>query len=134
MDKKPLKPRNKPFFSYDENTEFLEMVKNCNKLARFISVKTVMGFSGAKDNEIIKKCNKKDYHVITHNTKHYKYPYPYINIGIICVNMTDLHWIDKINLLFKKYDNHRDYFNKSILIGNEVRCLKRDTGDISLLF
>ena len=85
MRRIPSELRNKPCFSHDENLEFLQLRKKCSKFARFESVVTIMKKQGARDPEIIKECNKKDYHVITHNTQDFQDVNKKIKIGIICV-------------------------------------------------
>jgi hypothetical protein len=90
---------------------------------------------GAKDPEIIKECNKRKLHIITHNTNDFISPDPKIKIGIICVGyQSEEIWIPKFSKLFSKYAKHDDFYNKTIVINNNgIVIINRKTGDTELL-
>lgn len=48
----------KPHFCYDENLQFADLKKQCNKYALFESFVTLMRKQGAGDNQVITECNK----------------------------------------------------------------------------
>lgn len=134
MRKKPPEPRTKPHFCHDENLEFLQLKKRCNQWASFKSVISIMGKQGAKDPEIIKNCNKEDYHIITHNTGDFRKTYPNISIGILCIGAKDEeNWINKFIKLIKKLPKHKHFFNKTILISNTITIKDRSTGETEVL-
>lgn len=74
MRRKPQKPRDKPFFCHDENLEFYSLRKQCSREGRFKSIVKIVKRQGAADSEVIALCDKKDLHIITHNTKHFQRP------------------------------------------------------------
>lgn len=133
MKKKHSELRNKPCFSHDENLEFLQLRKKCNKFARFESVVKIMKKQGAKDPEIIKECNKKNYHVITHNTLDFQKISKKIKIGIICIGLKlEDNWLPKMNKLLNKLSKHKDYYYKNILISNNITVRNRLTGNVRI--
>jgi hypothetical protein len=133
MRKTPSGLRNRPCFSHDENLEFLQLRKKCNKFARFESIVMIMKKQGAKDPEIIKECNKKDYHVITHNTQDFQNISKKTKIGIICVGLKkESDWIPKMNKLLNKLSKHKDYYYKNILISNNITIKNRLTGSVRI--
>ncbi len=101
MRKKRSKPRLKPWFCYDVNLEFHPLIKECNRFAKFISSIRVTGNPEAKDPFILNECNKQNLHIITHNTKDFKYPQKNIKIGIICVGLkNEEDYVPKFTKLF----------------------------------
>src|SRR3989344_2955182 len=128
MKKKPQKPRIKPCFCHDENLEFLQLRKQCNQSASFKSVIRVMGKQGARDEEIIEKCNKENYHIITHNTIDFRKVSDKIKIGILCIgSKSEEDWIPKFKKLMKNMPKHSNYKNKTILISNSITMKDRLT-------
>jgi len=115
------KSRDKPYFAHDENLEFLQLRKKCNKLALFTSFVRVMKKQGVFDAIAIRECNKRDFHIITHNTEDFRKPSAKIKIGIICIGLKNEDiWIPKIIKLFRRYPKHKDYYNKNIFISNGI--------------
>jgi len=134
MHKKPQKSRSKPYFCFDENLQFIELNKKCNKYARFESFVKLMKQQGAKDEQAIKECNKADKHIITHNTKDFKQPASNIKVGIICVGLnSEEDWIPKLIKVFKVLPKHENYYYKTIFIANAITIKDRETDDIRVL-
>lgn len=132
MEKKKTTLRNKPFFSHDENLEFLKLKKECNQLARFESVVHIMKKQGAKDPEIIEESNKKDFHVITHNTSDFKKISKKIKIGVVCIGLrNEDDWIGRMKKLLRKLSKHKDYYYKNILINNDIIIINRLTKEVN---
>lgn len=134
MKKSLQKPRSKPFFCHDENLEFFSLRKDCSKDARFISAVRVMKKQGAKDPEVIDTCDKKDYHILTHNTSDFQNPKKDIRIGIICVGLkAEYYWIPKFKRILKSLPQHNDYFHKNILIAEIITVKDRRTNEIRII-
>lgn len=134
MKKRLRNPQDKPFFCHDENLEFATLKKECNQQARFISVTKVLKKPKPLDPEIISKCNQKDFHIITHNTRHFLNPRENSKSGIICVGLrAEYHWVPKFKKLLRNFRKHKDYYFKSILIAETVTIRDRKTGEIRLL-
>lgn len=133
MEKKPKKLRKKPHFCHDENLEFFSLKKSSSKLALFHNILKLTK-AGTLDPEVIRICDKNDYHIITHNTKDFKAPSSKIKIGIICIGLKrELEWIPKFIKLLKYFPKHKDYYNKNILIDNKVTIKSRQTNETELL-
>lgn len=134
MRKKRSGPRNKPWFCYDVNQEFHILIKQCNRYAKFISSVKVTGNPAAKDSFILKECNKQDLHIITHNTKHFKFPPKNIKVGIICVGLkNEDDYVPKFTKLFSKLGKHNNYYYKTINIGDSITVKDRKTCELSVL-
>jgi len=56
MHGKINKPRDKPYFCYDINLEFHELIKACNQHARFIGSVRLTHNPEAKDRDIVNQC------------------------------------------------------------------------------
>ncbi len=134
MKKNLQKPRSKPFFCHDENLEFFSIRKDCSKDARFISAVRVMKKQGAKDLEIMNICNKKDYHILTHNTSDFQNPKKDIKIGVTCIGLkAEYYWIPKFKRILKFFPQHKDYYYKNILIAEVITVKNRKTGEVRVL-
>lgn len=134
MKKKSPKSRIKPYFCHDENLEFLQLRKHCNQLALFKSVIKIMGRQGARDPEIIEKCNKDDYHIITHNTSDFMGVSSKIKIGIVCIGTrSEEDWISKFSKLVKNMSKHKNFYYKDILISNITTIRDRSTGETKVI-
>lgn len=134
MEKKLNKPRNKPFFCYDECLEFHVLKRECNKFAQFQSFIQLTGKQGTKDQDAISDCNKNDKHIITRNTKHFRNPHEKIKIGVLCIDLkSEQSWNSKFMKLLRKYPKHKDLYYKTILIGNNLQIKDRKTGTINLI-
>ncbi|KKR31349.1 MAG: hypothetical protein UT63_C0073G0015 [Candidatus Gottesmanbacteria bacterium GW2011_GWC2_39_8] len=134
MKRKRQKPRNKPYFCHDENLEFLTLRKICSKSARFIGAVEVTKKQGEKDPVLIRKCNEKDYHILTHNTVDFRSPLSKIKVGIICIGLKDEEvWMSKFSKMLRRLQNHADYYHKTIYIENIIRITDRRTGEIRLI-
>ena len=132
MKKKKTILRNKPFFSHDENLEFLKLKKDCNQFARFESVVKIMKRQGATDPKIVKECNNKDYHVITHNTTDFQRINKKIKIGVVCIGLrNEDDWIGRMKKLLRKLSKHKDYYYKNILINNDITIYNRLTKEVN---
>lgn len=131
MRKKPQKPRDKPFFCHDENLEFYSLRKQCSREGRFKSIVKIVKRQGATDSEVIALCDKKDLHIITHNTKHFQRPKTGIKIGIICIGLkAEYYWIPKFIKLLKNFPKHKDYYHKIVLISDTITIKNRKTEDV----
>lgn len=134
MRRKPPKPRDKPYFCHDENLEFHSLKKRCSRAARFVSIVTLTGVQGSKDPEVMKACEQKDIHIITHNTKHFRFPPANISVGIVCVGLKEeYYWIPKFNKILRIYSRHEDYYNKVFIIEKVISIKDTRTGDIRIL-
>lgn len=132
-ENRPIR-RVKPYFCYDENLEFLQLKRRCGGYGLFISVITVMEKQGAKDADIIELCNRKNYHIVTHNTIDFKKVPDKIKIGIICVgSKNEEEWIPKFEKMMRKMAKHNNYTNKSILISNIITIEDRVSGETMIL-
>lgn len=129
MRKNPKKPQDKPHFCHDENFEFSLLKKHCNQQGMFISAVKLMKYQGAPDLKIIDTCNKQELHIITRNKKDFKLPQEAIKIGIILVSLRkDLNWLSKFKKMFNYYHKHKDYFYKTITIGDRIFIKDRKSG------
>lgn len=127
MKRKKQKPRSKPHFCHDINIEFRKLKKECNRLAHFDSVVTLLKDSTVKDSEIISYCNKFDYHIITHNTPDFLKVPASVRIGIFCVGLADpKKWIPKFIRLMKIHPKHSDLYGKTFVIGESVVSVDRE--------
>lgn len=134
MRKKAPRPRSKPYFCYDENQEFTLLNKKYGGLALFKSVIQVMGKQGAEDPEILDKCNKLNYHFITHNTKDFSSPNPKIRIGIICIGKKkEEEWINKFSKLLKRMSKHKRLYHKTVIIGDTTIIRNRLNDETQIL-
>ena len=129
MRKKPKKSHDKPYFCLDENIEIALLKKECNQQGMFISAVKLMKYQGAPDAQIIEKCNKEELHIITRNKKDFKLPAESIKIGIILVSLKkELNWLSKFKKLFNTYDKHKEFYYKTITIGDSIFIKDRKTG------
>lgn len=125
---KPKLPRtaNKPRFVVDVNTSLGVLKTRYGGFATFISSAHLVKSFAAKDPEIIKKANEKDYHIITHNTKDFEeapQKSAKLKVGIICVNLKEGNYIDKFGSVLRKLKKHNSFYNKLIILGNEVKII-----------
>jgi uncharacterized protein with PIN domain len=89
---------------------------------------------GAKDPEVITVCNKRDYHVLTHDTVGFRGLTPKIKIGIIFIGSRDPdRWLPKFVKLLNKLPRHRDLYYKTIHISNSINIMDRKTGEVKIL-
>lgn len=126
MKKIPKKDLNKPRFAVDINTSFNTLNKNFGGFATFTSTARITKSQITKDPDIIKKCNQKNYHIITHNTEDFIEALRKlldINIGIICINLDEKHYLSKFGALLRKLPKHENYYNKLIQVGNETKII-----------
>ncbi len=128
MRQKISKPRDKPYFCHDVNFEFHALIRKCNHQARFISSIKVTGKANTKDAAIVDQCNRKDFHVITHNKRDFNPP-DKIKVGIIYVGLSDeQEFIPKLIKLFNKFKKHKEYYNKTINVGEKITVTNRLNG------
>lgn len=127
MEKKPKKPRSKPRFCYDVNTEFTYLNRECNKFGIFISSIQLLKNNTATDQEIIEYCIKYDYHIITHNKHNFKDYKQDTRIGIIYIgNQHRKFWLNKFKRMMKSYPKHEDLYHKTIsIISNKIEIVDR---------
>lgn len=134
MKKTPQKERNKPFFCHDQNLEFLRLRKECSQSARFVSLAKAMGRTDAKDSQIIAYCQQRNYHVITHNTSDFRSVGKKIHIGIICVGLKDDKiFASKFAKMLRLLPKHQNYYDKTILIENNILVVNRKTREKTIL-
>ncbi len=97
------------------DAEFIEKLK---KKFKIITVKTLIPKNlSASDEEIITRANKKDYHIITKNTKHFKTLFnnsPNLKIGIIGLRADHMEIYPRLEqeLLVKEIVSHENLYNK----------------------
>lgn len=123
MKPRPQKPLNKPRFATDINIGFDNLRKNYGGFATFTPIIKLTKKQDASDETIIELCNKKNYHIITHNTKHFEtapQKFSWLKIGIICVNLKEENYIDKFGSVLRGLKKHNNFFNKLIIVGNSV--------------
>lgn len=122
--KSPPPPRlNKPRFAVDINTSFATLQRSYGQFATFKSTALLTKKQDASDNEIIKVSNTENYHIITHNTRHFEgapRKFPNLKIGIICVNLKESNYINSFGKLLREFKKHDNYNKKLIYIGNET--------------
>lgn len=134
MKRKPQRERNKPFFCHDQNLEFVRLKKECNRYARFISLAKAMGRTDAKDHEIITYCNNQNYHIITHNTEDFIKVGEKLHIGIICIGLKDDKvFTSKFTKMLRSFPRHQNYYNRTILIENNIVIVNRKTKEKKIL-
>lgn len=124
MRPKPKKEANKPRFVVDVNTSLQSLKKKYGGFARFISSAQLTGKQDSKDPEIIKIANDKDYHIITLNTRDFEnapIKYPWLKVGIICVNLQEENYRDRFGSLLREFSKHENYYSKLIFMGNEIK-------------
>lgn len=123
--KPPLnKVLNKPRFIVDINISVKLLNKEYGGFANFKSTVFLTKNQESSDDDIIKTANSKNYHIITHNTKHFiEAPKKFLSlkIGIICINLKEGNFIDKLGKLLRDYKKHDNFCNKLITLGNEIQ-------------
>lgn len=85
------------------------------------------------DDEIIKKANSEDFHIITRNTKHFKglFRYQNIQIGVIGINVEHNKIYTQLDcLLTKKIVSHENLHNKFYEIDLEGFVVYDKNGEI----
>lgn len=130
MKQKPQKEANKPRFVVDVNTSLQSLKQKYGGFARFISSAQLTGKQNSKDPEIIKIANDKDYHIITLNTGDFEntpQKYSWLKIGIIGVNLKEGNYRDKFGSLLRELKKHENYYNKLIIMGNEIKKISYTT-------
>ena len=134
MRKKGARKRDKPYFSHDENLEFLELKKYCSHQALFTSVIRIMKGRGAKDPNIIEACEKEDFHAVTHNTRDFEETRKDFRLGVVCVGLVDKDiWIPKFSRMLRKLRRHDQYYFKNIYIRDIITTLDRKTEEIRII-
>lgn len=126
MKKPPKRELNKPRFAVDINTSFNVLKKNFGGFARFTSTALLTKEQDTKDPEIIKRCELKNYHIITHNTKDFidaPLKFRNLKIGIVCINLDEKHYLSKFGSLLREFPKHENYHNKLIQVGNETKII-----------
>ncbi len=124
MKREPRRKTNKPRFVVDVNTSLQFLKQRYGGLARFISSAKLTGKQDSKDPEIIKIANEKDYHIITLNTADFEAApqnYAWLKIGIICVNLKEGNYRDRFGSLLRELKRHENYYNKLIIMGNNIK-------------
>lgn len=125
MKSQTFPPRvNKPRFAVDINISFVTLQKSYSQFATFKSTASLTKKQDAGDDEIVKICDAQNYHIITHNTKHFEgAPKKFLNlkVGIICVNLKESNYIGNFGKLLRERKKHDNYKRKLIVIGNETR-------------
>lgn len=126
---KPSRTRiaNKPRFAVDINTSYSLLNRNFGGFATFTSTAMLTKKQDSSDEEIIKTASSKDYHIITHNTKHFEnapIKLDKLEIGIICVNLQEDNYINQFGKLLRRYKKHDNFKNKLIYLGNKIKILK----------
>ena len=125
MRQPPKKLLNRPRFAVDINTGFKQLKKKYGGYAQFVSTGKLTGSQETPDLDVIRICNKKNYHVITHNTKDFEdapIEIDDLKIGIICINLEE-NFVDKIGQLLRTHKKHENFQNKLIIVGNETQVL-----------
>lgn len=123
MKASPRKSLNKPRFAVDINVSFSILGQTFGGFAMFVSTAKLTKNQSALDEDIIQICNKKNYHIITHNTKDFidaPLRFKDLKIGIICINLDEKHYLSKFGSVLRKFPKHDNYYNKIFQIGNEV--------------
>ena len=121
---KPPQRVNKPRFAVDINTSFVTLIKNYGKFATFTSTAKLTKKQDTGDDEIVKISDSENYHIITHNTRHFEnapLKFQNLKIGIICVNLKEANYINSFGKLLREFKKHDNYKTKLIYIGNETR-------------
>lgn len=124
MKPRPRKKANKPRFVVDVDTSLKSLQLKYGGFARFISATHLTGKQNSKDHEIIKKADDEDYHIITLNTKDFEdapIKFPLLKVGIICVNLDEDNYRDKFGSVLRDLNKHEHYYNKLIIMGNEIK-------------
>ena len=124
MKPKPRKRAHKPRFVVDVDTSLKSLKLKYGGFARFISSAQLTGKQNSKDQEIIKKADDNDYHIITLNTKDFEDApklYTWLKIGLICVNLHEDNYRDRFGSLLREFNKHEHYYNKLIIMGNKLR-------------
>lgn len=128
MRRKKQSQSKKPIFAHDENLEFTLLRKRSNKYAMFIPLIKIAHKRGLKDPKVIELCNKKNVHILTHNTTDFQHPGDKVSIGIVCVGARiDEKWVKLFNKLLNKFPSHQDLFNLNILINDRLLIRDRKT-------
>lgn len=123
MKPSPGKFLNKPRFAVDINVSFTILGQTFGGFATFISTAKLTKNQSTLDEDIIQICNKKNYHIITHNTKDFidaPLRFKNLKVGIICINLDEKHYLSKFGRVLRKLPKHGNYYNKILQIGNEV--------------
>lgn len=126
MKPKKENPLNKPRFVTDINIGFDKLWKLYGGFATFTPIAKLTKKQNALDVDIVEICNKKNYHIITHNTKDFEdAPLKLVNLktGIICINLDEKHYLSKFGALLRKFPKHGNYYNKLIQVGNETKIM-----------
>lgn len=124
MKQDPQRKANKPRFVVDVNTSLQALRKKYGGFARFISSAQLTGRQDSRDSEIIKIANEKDYHIVTLNTVDFEnaaQEFAWLKIGIIAVNLKEGNYRDKFGSLLRELKRHENYYNKLIIMGNEIK-------------
>ena len=126
---KPSKLRS-PRFAVDINTSYSDLRRQCKGRAQFIST-AELADQQALDRTIIKVCDKKDYHVVTQNTRDFirdQYTFEDLRIGIVCKNTVDpIAFGRQFLACLRRFPEHEHFRGKLIEIssrGCNVEYLK----------
>lgn len=126
MKPRKAKPLNKPRFVTDINVGFDILRKTYGRFATFTPIIKLTKLQDASDDEIIAICNKMNYNIITHNTKDFESApvrFPWLKIGIVCVNLKEEHYVDKFGSLLRDFRRHDNFLKKLVTIGNKIVIL-----------
>lgn len=126
MKPRPGRVPNKPRFAVDINVSTNELKKKFGQFATFTSTFKLTKSQESTDPEIIKVCNSLNYHVITRNTKDFEelpQNFPNLKIGIVCVNLQERNYMDKLGSLLRGLKKHQRFYNKLIVLGNEIKIV-----------
>lgn len=47
--------------------------------------------------------------------------YPWLKVGIICVNLQEENYRDRFGSLLRELNKHENYYNKLVIMGNEIK-------------
>ena len=120
MRPRKAKPLNKPRFATDINVGFDILRKTYGGFATFTPVIKLTKLQDASDDEIIAICNKRNYHIITHNRKDFENAparFPWLKIGIVCINLKEENYVDKFGSLLRDLRRHDNFLKKLVTIG-----------------
>lgn len=123
--------RSKSCFCYDINVQFHQLRKECNRFGIFYSSASLLKNRRASDYEIIKYCEKNNFHVITHNKVNFKNYRGNMKLGIVYIGIMDpKFWISRFNAFLKTHPHHENLNFLTISIGNKCEILDRRTNKI----
>lgn len=128
MRKKPQKEINKPRFCCDNNLSFRLLNKHCNRFGTYHSTNTLIKKPNPTDPEVIKFCDKNNYHIITHDKRNFKDYEENTRVGIFYIGSVDpQYWLDDFIRYMKYNPKHKDSCNKTINIeGGKTKVITRN--------